>query len=272
MGKQLGKQFSVFALTLLVGASVVTTATAEPKGVSDKPQCQAGVLQCVHHVTTEMTKRFKKLKKDCDHDAIFSLLYLRTTETYGATAETIGYSDVNSVTREDAQFADYYFRAYDAYHDDSGVVPPAWQIAFSAAAAKSLTAQGNALLGINAHIQRDLPFTLYDLYVQGHPVSYADHTLVNNFLAQVDVAPEIIATFDPTYPPGNDLSTIIAWRELAWQNFVALRDAPNAVARAAVAAAIENYAAGAAAFFAQLTAYPPGSNSDTRDAFCEAHN
>jgi hypothetical protein len=127
-------------------------------------------------------------------------------------------------------------------------------------------------LGINAHIQRDLPFTLYDLYVQGHPVSYEDHTLVNSFLAQVDVAPEIRATFDPTYPLGSDISTIIVWRELAWQNFIALRDAPNQAARNVVATAIENYAAGAAAFFAQLTAYPLGSNSSARDAFCDAHN
>ena len=49
---------------------------------------------------------------------------------YGETAPTLGYADVNSVTREDALFADYYFRAYDAYHGcGHGFVPPAWQIA-----------------------------------------------------------------------------------------------------------------------------------------------
>ncbi len=240
--------------------------------VSEKPQCQAGELQCVHHVVQEMDARFRKLANTCDHDAIFALVYLRTTEKYGETAESIGYADASSVTREDSLFADYYFRAYDAYHDQTGGVPPAWQIAFDFAESRALTAAGNAFLGINAHIQRDLPFTLYDLYLRGYPVSYEDHTLVNNFLAQVDVAPELVERFDPTYPVGGDSNLIILWRELAWQNFVALRDAPDDATRAAVAAQIEQNAAGFALYFASQTAYPPGTDSSARDAYCAANN
>lgn len=256
---------------MVVGTLSLVASTASAGGtVSQKPQCQAGKIQCVHHVIQEMDRRFRKLARSCDHDAIFALLYLRTTEKYQETALTLGYDDVNSVTREDALFADYYFRAYDAYHDGGGTVPPAWQVAFDAAEAGVLTAQGNALLGINAHIQRDLPFTLYDLYVQGQPVSYKDHNLVNVFLAQVDIADEIIERFDPTYPTGGDSSLIFLWRELAWQNYLALRDAPDQATRDAVAAQIEINSAFAAQAFAQATAYPPGTNSSERDAFCEA--
>lgn len=256
--------------TGLLGASMLLlVGVASAKGLVDKPQCQKGQLQCVHHVVKEMTKRYKKLEKACDHDAVFSLLYLRTTEKYQETALSIGYSDVSSITREDALFADYYFNAYDNYHSGNGYVPPAWQIAFQLADAKALTSQGNALLGISAHIQRDLAFTLYDLYKAGYPVSYGDHNLVNTFLAQVD-ASDIAVFLDSSYPLGGSSDAIFFWRELAWQNYVALRDAPNEAARAVVANAIEVNAANSAYFFASISAYPPGTDSSARDAFCAA--
>lgn len=260
-------------MSVILGfAGLLVCQSALAGEVSDKPQCQSGVPQCVHHVIQEMQKRFKKLSKKCDHDAIFSLVYLRTTEKYQETLNSIGYGDPASVTREDALFADYYFRAFDAYHSNSctsGDVPLAWQIAFDAASNRAVAASGNAFLGINAHIQRDLPFVLYELNQRGTPVSYEDHTLVNTFLAQVDVAAEVIEYFDPTYPLGGDSSLIVAWRELAWQNYQRLKNAGSAAARAVVAEEIEAAAAAAAQYFAAITAYPPGMTSAERDAYCE---
>lgn len=263
------------AASLIWGASDEESAAKGPhpdrsdQGVSDSPQCRTGQLGCVTQVIGEMNRRFRALARACNHDAIFSLVYLRTTQVYRDTADSIGYADVESVTREDALFADYYFRAYDAYHEQNGSVPPAWQIAFDTAAARTLSAQGNAFLGVNAHIQRDLPFVLYELYTRGDAVSHEDHTLVNTFLAQVDVAPEISASFDPTYPPGGSVTLIAAWREAAWQSFERLRDA-DPVQRVVVAAEIEYAAAAAGAAIAASLAYPPGSDSTERDAYCEA--
>jgi hypothetical protein len=258
----------------LSGGARDARATQGERDVSEARVCKEGAIECVSRVIREMTRRFDALARRCDHDAIFALVYLRTTEVYRDTAETIGYDDVASVTREDALFADYYFRAFDAYHgrpDDSSQrsVPPAWQIAFDSASARTLSAQGNAFLGVSAHIQRDLPFVLYDLYTQGHAVSYEDHTLVNEFLAQVDVAPEIMARFDPTYPPGSDISLIAAWRETAFRNFERLRDA-TPVERIVIAAEIEYSAALFAQNIVASTAYPPGSSSSERDAYCHA--
>jgi hypothetical protein len=257
------------AMGLSGGAVRDAAATRGRSDVSDTRVCREGALQCVARVVREMTQRFDALARRCDHDAAFALVYLRTTEAYRETAESIGYADVASVTREDALFADYYFRAFDAYHGGRGSVPPAWQIAFDSASARASSAQGNAFLGVSAHIQRDLPFVLYELATEGYPVSYEDHTLVNEFLARVDVAPEIIARLDPTYPPGSDISLIAAWRETAFQNFERLRDA-TPVERVVIAAEIEY----AAALFAQnivaSTAYPPGSSSNERDAYCRA--
>src|SRR5262245_7679243 len=202
MGRSASKMLAIGVTAAIFGSSGVAApdarATRGEGDVSDARGCREGAIECVSRVIGEMTRRFDALARRCDHDAIFALVYLRTTEEYRDTADSIGYGDVASVTREDALFADYYFRAFDAYHDphaEPRSVPPAWQIAFDSASARTLSAQGNAFLGVSAHIQRDLPFVLYDLYAQGHPVTYEDHTLVNEFLAQVDAAPELIERF-----------------------------------------------------------------------------
>jgi uncharacterized protein DUF5995 len=247
-------------------------STVASGDVADKRACQEGQPHCAHFVIQEMERRFRHLAKDCDHDAIFSLLYLRTTEKFRETLSAIGYDNPASIVRQDALFADYYFRAYDAHHKGEGFVPPAWRIAFAAADRRGVTAAGNALLGINAHVQRDLPFTLFDLDQRGFPVSHADHTLVNNFLAQVMVDAEIAGRFDPTFDDNSDpaalLQLIFAWRELAFVNYLRLRNAPTAEARVAVAAEIEGFAAAVAAGIVQQTAYMPGADSSSRDAFC----
>ncbi len=277
MSQGASRMAAVGMVTLTMGLSGGVRDAAATRGESDVSEarvCRQGAIECVSLVIREMTRRFDALARRCDHDAIFALVYLRTTEAYRDTVDSIGYDDVASVTREDALFADYYFRAFDAYHSGPdhpghGSVPPAWQIAFDSADAGALSAQGNAFLGVSAHIQRDLPFVLYDLYTQGHAVSYEDHTLVNEFLAQVDVAPEIVARFDPTYPLGSDISLIAAWRETAFRNFERLRDA-TPVERIVIAAEIEYSAALFAQNIVASTAYPPGSSSSERDAYCRA--
>src|SRR5499426_3846378 len=110
--------------------------------VEDKRACQAGQPHCTHFVIQEMERRYRHLAKDCDHNAIFSLVYLRTTEKFRDTLSAIGYGDPASVVHQDSVFADYYFRAYDAYHKGEGYVPPAWRIAFDAAARRSVTSTG----------------------------------------------------------------------------------------------------------------------------------
>jgi hypothetical protein len=137
-----------------------------------------------------------------------------------------------------------------------------------------VTSLGNALLGMNAHIRRDLAFTLYDLYTQGKPVSYSDHNKVNNFLAQVDVSDEIRDRFDPTFD-SLDISqisivVIAAWRQIAWDNYLALKSAWGPVGRAIVAASIEADAALNADAIIATNSYVFGDSSE-RDAYCVAH-
>ena len=85
-------------------------------------------------------------------------------------------------------------------------------------------------------------------------------------------AREIAERFDPTFDdnsdPGALLQLLFGWRELAFVNYLRLRNAPTAEARAIVAAEIEGFAAAVAAGIVQQTAYPPGADSSSRDAFC----
>ncbi len=256
----------------------------EPSSAND---CKAGRIQCVDAVIREMERRFHPLADSCDHDAIFALAYLRTTEEYRRAASIPGFfEDVGFVNHEDAVFARYYFEAHDAWeaggHDE---VPPAWRIALQAADGREVTGTGNMLLGINAHIQRDLPFVLAEIGLVRPDGSSRkpDHDKVNEFLNEVsdDLIPEIARRFDPTVDDGDlpgwidELATfqaVPAWRETAWRHAEALAEAPTALARALVAAQIESYAASQAVEIHSATAYGPWDSSRSRDAFCAVHH
>jgi hypothetical protein len=240
----------------------------------------------VDAVVREMQRRFERQAAACDHDAIFALSYLRTTEEYRRTlAEPDFYEDPRFVTHEDAVFAKLYFDAYDAFHrGDPAATPPAWRIAFDAAADHALPAAGDLFLGINAHVQRDLPFALaaIGLVKPDGTTRKTDHDRVNRFLNRVmdDLIPEVARRFDPTIDDTNlpttvdDLLTFQAiplWRETAWRNAERLATAPDAEARAAVAASIEAYAASQAQLLRTALMYPLGLGARARDTFCAAH-
>lgn len=275
--KHLLNYFFVTSFVLLLTLPGMALAN-EYKPTSTKA-CQLGKPKCVKFVIKEMQRRYKPLAKQCDHDAVFALNYLRTTEIFLQTFDEVGYANSAALIREDALFAEYYFRAYDAYHSGNENVPPAWQIAFDAAQSRSVTGSGNLALGINAHIQRDLPFVLYELYLQGHPISYEDSNRVNEALRKLVILPELAEKFDPTIDdqdvPGDEddmqrFQTVVQWREGAYRNFERLRDASNNAQRLQVAAEIETNATSTAQVLRGAFAYPSGTDSSERDAYCQA--
>jgi hypothetical protein len=257
------------------------TAQYEPSSEND---CAAGRTRCIDAVIREMRRRFDPLARSCDHDSIFALAYLRTTEEYRRTIEDPAFfEDTAFVNHEAAVFAEYYFRAFDAWHDGEAV-PPAWAIAFEAAAEHAVSAAGNLSLGISAHIQRDLPFVLAGIGLVKPDGSSrkTDHDRVNEFLNRVtdDLYAEIARRFDPTIDDGDlpgqadntvAFQVIPAWRETAWRNAERLVSAATPEARAAVAESIEAYAASQAEAIRQATAYGPLRSSAARDAYCSAH-
>jgi hypothetical protein len=248
---------------------------------SSENDCVAGRTHCVDAVIREMQRRFDPLAQACDHDSIFALAYLRTTEEYRRTIEDpTFFSDTPFVNHEDAVFANLYFEAYDAWHAGRAA-PPAWAIAFQAAHDHAVTAEGNLSLGINAHIQRDLPFALAGIGLVKPDGSSRkpDHDRVNEFLNRVtdDLYAEIARRFDPTIDdadlPGTAddfgvFQVIPTWREIAWRNAERLVNAATPAERAQVADSIEAYAASQAQLIRQADGYPLWQDSSARDAYC----
>jgi hypothetical protein len=270
-----------------VGWSALLPALSIPYDVTSPDDCIAGRVQCVDKTIREMTRRFDPLASSCDHNAIFSLVYLRVTEEYRRTVEGPFFDDTPFVNHEDTIFARYYFEAYDAWAaGDIADVPPAWRIAFDAARAHEVSASGDLLLGINGHVNRDLPFVLYSIGLVAPDGSSRkpDHDRVNEILNRVsdDVLAEIARRFDPTVDDSNlptsldDFTlfqTLVAWRESAWRNAESLAAAPTPAAREEVAAQIESNAATEASAIVAATQYPPLSGgSAARDAYCAVHH
>jgi hypothetical protein len=259
--------------------------TFDPNSAND---CVAGRPHCVDATIAEMRRRFASLGQSCDHNAVFALAYLRTTQTYEWARNQPGYfQDTPWVNHEDAVFAKYYFAAYDAWAaGNRAQVPQAWLMAFDGAAARKLTGSGDLLLGMNAHVNRDLPFALaaIGIVTPSGQTRKPDHDKVNQFLNTVlqPLLLEESARLDPTV---NAVSTpfgagytglfqlLAAWREDAWRYAEQLVDAPTPDARAQVAQTIETNAANQAATLAAANSYdPPATTTDARDAFCAAHN
>ena len=246
------------------------TTTYEPSSAND---CQSGRLHCVDAVIREMQRRFDPLEAACDHNTLFALTYLRTTQEYRNVVVQPGFfSDPNLVNHQDANFAQQYFGAWDAYRAGAlSQVPRAWQLAFGAADQQQVNGAGNILLGISAHVNRDLAFVLaaIGLVKPDGSSRKPDHDKVNVFLNRV-VEPlfdEAAARYDPlvddTQFDGTQLDEaamlqlLVGWREQAWRNAEALVSAPTPAARALVETQIEQTAAIEANLIIVATAYTP---------------
>ncbi len=246
------------------------TTTYEPSSAN---ACQSGQLSCVDAVIAEMNARFAPLDASCDHNTLFALTYLRTTEQYRSAVVQPGFfSDPSFINHQDANFARLYFDAWDAYRAGSlSQVPRAWQLAFRAADQRQVNGTGSILLGMSAHVNRDLPFVLaaIGLLKPDGSSRKPDHDKVNVFLNSViePLFDEAAARYDPlvddTQIDGTALDEaallqiLVGWREQAWRNAEALVSAPNPAARALVETQIETAAVIEANLIIVATAYAP---------------
>jgi hypothetical protein len=219
--------------------------------------CPPGKVQCVDQVIREMTRRYDRL--GCDHAAAFAMTYLLTTEEYRRAVEDPHFFRDNAfVNHQDAVFAAVYFDAIDDWRRDRlDLVPPAWRIALDAGDRQTANGLGDVLLGMNAHIRRDLPFVLaaIGMVTPEGESRKLDHDRVNVFLERVqgEIRTELARRHDPTVSaagvPGTELDEvgtfhlIQLWREEAWRKAELLVAAPTLDARERVARFIEADAA-----------------------------
>ena len=89
---------------------------------------------------------------------LFLQTYRRTTVTVGTAIGAARFEEPDWVERWDVAFAELYLAALDRDLSGRADVPQPWRLAFDAPA--SLPALRHVLLGINAHINYDLPQAL----------------------------------------------------------------------------------------------------------------
>jgi hypothetical protein len=115
------------------------------------------VAEAVTAVVAVMQSRLDALTPEQEHLREFLGTYLRTTLAVGKAVDDGLFEDSEWVEQWDVAFAELYLAALDAHL--RGAVPPRpWRLAFDAPA--DLPALRLVLLGINAHVNYDLPQAL----------------------------------------------------------------------------------------------------------------
>lgn len=245
--------------------------------------CADGDAGCVDATLAEMDRRLAQHDARCDHNAVFLRNYRLVTRTYADLPDGF-FDDERYLAHEDAVFAKLYFDAEDAWREGRrDDVPEAWRIAFAAADERRVQGAGNLLLGINAHVQRDMPYLLagIGLTAPDGTSRKPDHDRFNAVLnASYDDVLAQAARMDDPALADYDLPTsldgllefqaIAAWREGVWRNAERLTLARTPAQRARVAASIEaNATAWAKLIEAAFPIGGPFTNA-RRDALCRA--
>jgi hypothetical protein len=114
----------------------------------------------IDDLLTRMDALLQPLRAVGDERQHFLATYMRTTDAVKRQIEFGGFVDADWTERWDIAFADLYLDALDAWNAGERVPGP-WQIAFEAAnATPRVPPIRHLLLGMNAHINYDLPQAL----------------------------------------------------------------------------------------------------------------
>jgi hypothetical protein len=197
-------------------------------------------------VADQMKDLLDGLPPDRAHLTAFLSTYWRTTLAVGEAVAQARFEDPEWVEDWDVAFAQLYLDAHVAYATGGSIARP-WRLAFGAPAA--LPALRLVLLGINAHLNYDLPQALLAVISDddfADPVLLArrrrDHARIDDVLAGRVAAEdgELSASgaksaLDKLLTPLNRLSSkrfLRESREKVWHNTLELaharRDGPNA--------------------------------------------
>ena len=247
----------------------------QPRSV---PHCREATMRCIDVEVERL--RARQQKWGCDHRAVFATTYLELTKTL----REILREDPNLVKYpkylyvEDALFANVYFNAIRDARQGKPVAE-AWRIAFEAAESKDLNAAQDMLLGINAHVQNDMPFVLAALGLRTRKGESRkpDHDAINAVLdrSYENVVHAVRDRFDPQVGLTNSdltplddvagLELVKGWRELVWRNAERLLNAEDDAERRQVAEQIQ---ANAANWARGIAAVEQHGYRATRDAYC----
>jgi hypothetical protein len=194
----------------------------------------------IEELIGRMAALLEPLEAEGDRRRYFHATYQRTTIAVAEELQHGGFADPEWVERWDVAFADLYLDALEA--SLTGLAPTRpWQIAFNAPA--ELPPLRHVLLGMNAHINYDLPRALIEVISaeQFEDAALlarreADHRAIDNVLASRVAAEDDELTrlsgpvplLDRLLRPFNRLGTqrfLREAREKVWANAITLNRA-----------------------------------------------
>ena len=242
------------------------------------PGCRRPTIACIDRVIRRLTKLRNRL--GCDHRAVFANTYLLLTKEIRRTVKRDPnfFSDTNWLIYEDVVFANFYFAIFQR----GAELPEAWRIAFDTAASGDQNAAQDMLLGINAHVQRDMPYVLATVGVRSPDGKSRkrDHDVGNQILAAgyEKIVRDTERRYDPLIAVTNSSATplddfaglelVKGWREGVWRNAERILNARTDVDRRLVDESIER---NAAEWARQIAAVPgPPGYRQQRDSYCLA--
>jgi hypothetical protein len=206
-----------------------------------------------------MKSLISQWEQESHQHAIFLSCYQMMTSNVLEAIEQGEFQDGAWVLEFLNRFAEYYFESLETYERDPASAPRVWQLAHSTARDPRSLPIENLLLGVNAHINYDLVFTLVDqlesewneLSDEERAIRYADHCYVNKVLARTgdSVQDEVLepampgmALIDTLFGPLDELlisRLITQWREKVWQYAVRLLEAESPDEAAALLSEVE---------------------------------
>ncbi|MEO6713906.1 MAG: DUF5995 family protein [Mycobacteriales bacterium] len=140
-------------------------------------------------LTELMESLLAPMETAADPRRFFLATYLRTTYAVRDRVQRGEFDDNEWVERWDVAFADLYVRALTDW-TDSGTTSQPWTVAFSSGAGDRLPPLRHVLLGMNAHVNYDLPQSLLAVITDDEfddPALVArrnaDHTRIDAILA-----------------------------------------------------------------------------------------
>jgi hypothetical protein len=192
-----------------------------------------------------------------DRRAIFVTAYLNITRAVKLRVGENWFQDNPWVTRYDISFANLYRQALLAFErGDASSLPKAWRISFETAINGTGLVFQDLVLGINAHINHDLPLALIEVSIDPERAKrYQDHTAVNQVLQDAtnllkdrisSMYAPVLSILDQAFNPLDQALTsfsIDKARESAWVDAVALANAQTDQERAAIRQSLDDQSA-----------------------------
>lgn len=208
----------------------------------------------MHHLDLLLQKMIRQAdtwEKSADCRYIFLRCYSMMSTNMVAAIRAGEFEDCEWVATLIQRFAAYYFKALTCYERNPLESPAAWRQAHQAAQYQKLHVLQYLLLGVNAHINYDLPLALYDCLCQEwtnldetqRQSRQKDHETVNVIISKttdavqdtvVEPLAPLMAVVDQALGRVDEwiLSQMIGgWRHDVWTVAIRMLEAPEFATR-----------------------------------------